>query len=152
MATGCPRSDRRPRHVRPPVPLTEHSAACSLARAEDPKAIGLCGIAINDLDWRPSPLPNADAWRAREADLPAGAFDRNARPGLGNARPVRTVQTQHVGEDRDRVVALEGDEGRRLAQPLEQSRLDPYTEWTEAVGQVAQERDSGAVVAQQPQP
>jgi hypothetical protein len=78
---------------------------------KDPKAIGLRRISINDLDWRPSPLPNADAWRAGELDLPAGTFDCNARPGFGDARPVRAVRTQHIGEDDDRVVALEGDEG-----------------------------------------
>src|SRR5262245_59276937 len=81
---------------------------------EDPKAIGFRRISINDLDWRPSPLPNADAWRAGELDLPAGAFNSNARPGFGSARPVHTVRTQHIGEDGDCVVALEGDEGGRF--------------------------------------
>src|SRR5262249_52993970 len=61
-----------------------------------------------------SPLPNADAWRAGELDLPAGAFNCNVRPGFGSARPVRAVRTQHIGEDGDRVVALEGDEGGRF--------------------------------------
>jgi hypothetical protein len=84
------------------------------AGVKDPKAIGFRRISINDLDWRPSPLPNVDAWRAGELDLPAGAFDCNARPGFGSARPVRAVRTQHVGEDGDRVVALEGDEGGRF--------------------------------------
>ena len=72
------------------------------AGVKDPKAIGLRRISINDLDWRPSPLPNADAWRAGELDLPAGAFDCNARPGFGSARPVRAVRAQHIGEDGDR--------------------------------------------------
>ena len=114
---------------------------------EDPEAIGFGRISINDLDWRPSPLPNADAWRAGELDLPAGAFDCDARPGFGSARPVHAVRTQHVGEDGDRVVALEGDEGGRLGEPLAEGRLDSCTEWAEALGQVAQERDRGAVVA-----
>src|SRR5262245_45914367 len=85
------------------------------AGVEDPKAIGLRRISINNLDWRPSPLPNADAWRAGEPDLPAGAFNCSARPGFGSARPVHAVRTQHIGEDGDRVVALEGDEGGRFA-------------------------------------
>ncbi|XXY36806.1 hypothetical protein WMF04_39675 [Sorangium sp. So ce260] len=94
------------------------SDLCALsAGVKDPKAIGLRRISINDLDWRPSPLPNADAWRAGELDLPAGAFDGDARPGFGGARPVRAVRTQHIGEDGDRVVALEGDEGGRRARP-----------------------------------
>jgi hypothetical protein len=45
------------------------------AGVKDPKAIGLRRISINDLDWRPSPLPHTDAWRAGELDLPAAAFD-----------------------------------------------------------------------------
>jgi hypothetical protein len=47
---------------------------------EDSEAVGFCRIPIHDLGWRPSPLPNADAGRARKLDLPAGAFDCNARP------------------------------------------------------------------------
>jgi hypothetical protein len=47
---------------------------------EDPKAIGLRRVPIDDLDWCPSPLPNADARRAGEPDQPAGALDRHARP------------------------------------------------------------------------
>jgi hypothetical protein len=84
------------------------------AGVKDPKAIGFRRISINDLDWRPNPLPNADARRAGELDLPAGAFDVHARPGFGSARPVHTVRPQHIGEDGDRVVALEGDEGGRF--------------------------------------
>jgi hypothetical protein len=38
---------------------------------KNPKAIWLRRIAINDLDWRPSPLPNADARRAGKPDLSA---------------------------------------------------------------------------------
>src|SRR5262245_11372246 len=84
------------------------------ADAEDPKAIGFRRSSINDLDWRPSPLPSADAWRAGEPNLAAGAFNCNARPGFGSARPVHAVRTQHIGEHGDRVVALEGDEGGRF--------------------------------------
>ena len=87
----------------------------SSAGVKDPKAIGFRRVPIDDLDRRPSPLPHADARRARELDLPAGAFDFDARPGFGNARPVRAVRTQHIGEDGDRVIALEGDEGGRFA-------------------------------------
>src|SRR5262249_26072274 len=89
------------------------AAGALSAGVKDPKAIGFRWISINDLDWRPSPLPNADAWRAGELNLPAGAFDCNTRPGFGSARPVRAV-TQHIGENGDRVVALEGDEGGRF--------------------------------------
>jgi hypothetical protein len=39
-----------------------------------------------------SALPHADAWRAGEPDLPAGAFDCNAWPGFGSARPVRLIR------------------------------------------------------------
>src|ERR1043165_1766068 len=84
------------------------------AAGKDPKAIGVRRISTGDLDRRPSPLPNADAWRAGELDPPAGAFDVNARPAFGSSRPVRAGATQHVGEDGDRVVALEGDEGGHL--------------------------------------
>src|ERR1700738_3246818 len=78
---------------------------------EDPEAIGSRRISIYDLDWRPSPLPNADAWRAGELDLPAGAFEADARPGFGDACPAGAVKSQQLGEDDDRVVTLEGDEG-----------------------------------------
>ena len=81
---------------------------------EDSEAVGFCRIPVHDLRWRPNPLPNADAGRARELDLPPGAFDCNARPGFGKARSIRAVRTQHVGEDRDSVVALERDEGGRF--------------------------------------
>ncbi len=129
------------------------AARCALsAGVKDPKAIGVRRIAIDDLDRRPGPLPHADARRAGEPDPPAGAFDGDARPGFGGARPVRAVRTQHIGEDGDRVVALEGDERGRFGQPLAEGRLDPRTEWAEALGQVAQERDRGAVVAQQRRP
>src|SRR5215212_6225505 len=119
------------------------------AGVKDSEAIGSRRISINDLDRRPRPLPNADARRAGEADLPAGAFDGDARPGFGDARPVRAARTQHIGEDGDRVVALEGNEGRRFGQPLAQRRPDSCTEWAEALGQVAQERDRRAVFAQE---
>ena len=81
---------------------------------KDPEAIRFRRISINDLDRRPSPLPNADAWHAAELDLPAGAVDGNARPGLGDACPVCAVESQQLGEDGDRVIALEGDEGGRV--------------------------------------
>lgn len=67
------------------------------AGMEDPKAIGVLRISINDLNRRPRPLPNADAWRAGELYLPAGAFHRDTRPIFGNARPVHAVRTQHIG-------------------------------------------------------
>jgi putative NADPH-quinone reductase len=78
---------------------------------EDTKAIGFRWISINDLDWRSGPLPNTDGWRAGELDLPAGTFHCDPRPGFGNPLSVHTVRTQHIGEDGDCVVALEGDEG-----------------------------------------
>src|SRR5215813_1287535 len=96
------------------TPVVRSRTSVLSAGVEDPKAIWLHRISISDLDWRPSPLPNADAWRAGELDLPAGAFNCNVRPGFGRARPVRAVRTQHIGEDGDRVVALEGDEGGRF--------------------------------------
>ena len=54
---------------------------------------------------------------------------------------------KHIGEDGDRVIPLEGDEGRRFAEPLAQGSLDSGTERAELLGQVAQERDRGAVRA-----
>jgi hypothetical protein len=39
-----------------------------LGGVEDSKAIEVCWISINDLDGRPRPLPNADAWGAGELD------------------------------------------------------------------------------------
>lgn len=62
------------------------------------------------------------------------------------------MRAQHLGEDGDGVVALEGDEGGLLAQPLAQRRPDPGAERAEVFGQVAQERDPGAVLAQQRRP
>src|ERR671925_773103 len=85
---------------------------------KDPEAAGLRRIASYDLDRRPSPLPNADSRRAAELDLPAGAFDGNARPGLGDTCPVCAVESQQLGEDGDCVVTLEGHEGGRLSEHL----------------------------------
>ena len=59
---------------------------------------------------------------------------------------------QHLGEDGARVVALEGDEGGRAAQPLAERRPDSRTQRAEAFGQVAQERDRGAVAAERRRP
>src|ERR1700733_15938245 len=119
---------------------------------QNSEAVGFCRIPVHDLGWRPGPLPNADAGRARELDQPAGALDRDTRPGFGDARPVRAVSTQHVGEDRDGVVALERHEGGLFRQPLTEGRLDSRAEWAEALGQVAQERDPGTAVAKRRQP
>ena len=111
------------------------------ADAKDPQATGLRRIPIDDLDRCPSRLPDAYAGRAFELDLPAGSFDGNARSGFGSAYPVRAVRAQHIGEDRDRVVALEAYEGRRLGQLLAEGVLDSCAEGAEVLGQVAQERD-----------
>jgi len=81
---------------------------------KDPEATGFGRIASHDLDWRPSPLPNADSRRAAELDLPAAAFDGNARPGLGDTCPVCAVESQQLGEHGNRVVTLEGHEGGRF--------------------------------------
>ena len=122
------------------------------AGVKDPKAIGLRRIPIDDLDWRPSPLPDADTWCAAELDQSAGTFDCNVGPGFSDARPDRAMQTQHIGEDGDGVVSLEGDKGRRLGQALAQGCFDAHTEWAEALGQVAQEWDRSTVVTQQGRP
>jgi hypothetical protein len=90
---------------------------------EDLEAIGFCRIASCNLDWRPSPLPYADARRAGQLDLSAGAFEGNLWPGFGKAPPVRAVCAQHVGDDGDRVTALKGHEGGRFRQPLAEGRL-----------------------------
>ena len=73
-------------------------------------------------------------------------------PSTATRGQARSARAQHVGEDGDRVVALEGDEGGRFGQPLAQRRLDACAERAEALGQVAQERDRGAVVAQRRRP
>lgn len=91
---------------------------------QDPKPIRLIRIAINDLNWRPSPLPHTDARRAGELDLPAGAFDGNARPALGNVRAMHAARAQYIGEYDQRVVAFERDEGGRLIQSLAKACLD----------------------------
>ncbi|WP_287390719.1 hypothetical protein, partial [Mesorhizobium sp.] len=59
---------------------------------EDPKAIWFRRISINDLDWPPSPLPNAGSWRAGELDFPASAFKLQRTPGFGSARPVHAAR------------------------------------------------------------
>jgi hypothetical protein len=61
--------------------------------------------------------------------VPAGAFDYHARPGFGHAHPFQSVCTQHVCEDGDSVITLEGDEGGSFGQPLSQGRRDSCTEW-----------------------
>jgi hypothetical protein len=76
--------------------------------------MGFHWISINDLDRRGGPLPNADVWRAGELDLPAGALDGHVRPGRSDACPVHAVRPQYIGENGDRVVALEGDKGGRF--------------------------------------
>jgi hypothetical protein len=77
---------------------------------EDTEAAGFRRIAFHDLDRWPDPLPDADSRHAAKLDLSTGAVEGDPRPGLGDARAVRAVRTQHVGEDGNRVVALEGDE------------------------------------------
>ena len=63
-------------------------AACVLSQlAKDPEATGFGPISVDDLGWRPGPLPDADAGPAGELDLPAGSFEGDARPGSGDARP-----------------------------------------------------------------
>src|SRR5215469_4870153 len=81
------------------------------AGVKDPEAAGYCRVPVSDLDWCPGPLPHGDARGAGEPDLPAGALDRDARPESWRACSARLARTQHIGEDGDRVVALEGDEG-----------------------------------------
>jgi hypothetical protein len=68
------------RRFRPdPRPLTHvRQSEPSLALSgcvKDPEASALRLIASYDLDWRPSPLPNADFRFAAELDLPARAVD-----------------------------------------------------------------------------
>ena len=99
-----------------------------LAGIEEPKAIRPRRISVNDLDRRPSPLPNTDAWPARELDLPACAVNGHGRPGFRRARPVDAMRTEHIGEDSDRIVPFEGDEGGSFSQSLVEDRLDAHTE------------------------
>src|SRR5688572_24698600 len=120
---------RQPRDVRATAPTTPAEPPPEVSRwaarsagVEDPEPIGCRRISVDDLDRRPSPLPDADARGAGEPDSPTGAFDVYLWPGFGGARPVRTMGAQHIGENEDRVVALEGDEGRRLGQPLAEDR------------------------------
>src|SRR4051794_40558159 len=115
---------------------------------EGAEAVGCGRISIDDFDGRPSPLPHVGVRRAGEPDLPAGAFDSDARPGLGDARAVRAVRTKDLSEHGDGVITLEGDEGGRPGQPLAQGGLDACTERAEAFRPVAQEGDAGAVVAE----
>jgi hypothetical protein len=49
------------------------SVGFSAIGVKDLEAIGFRRIASYDLDWRPSPLPDADSRRAAELDLPAGS-------------------------------------------------------------------------------
>src|SRR3954453_8975624 len=79
----------------------------SALTVQDPEAIGLRGIAVDDLDRRPRPLPDPDAGHAREPDRPARALDGHARERRGDTRAVRAVGAQDLGEDGDGVVALE---------------------------------------------
>ena len=123
-----------------------------LSGVQDLEAIVPRRIARDDLDRRPGPLPDGAAGRTREPDPPAGALDRYARPAAGDARRPGPVGAHQLGDGRDRVVALEGDEAGRLAQPLFEGGLDARAERGEAVRPVAQERDAGAVGAQRRPP
>src|ERR1700722_9026876 len=139
-----PGSSRTPAPAAPSARPRDARARPPRARSagvQDPEATGFRRIPVDDLDWRARPLPDADAGQAGELNLPAGAFDGDARPGSGPAYPVRAGRTQQVGKDGDRVVALEGDEGGRLGQPPAKGCLDSRAEWAQALGQVAQERD-----------
>ncbi len=95
---------------------------------QDPEAGGVRRVAVGHLDRGPGPLPHADARRPGEPDRPPGALDRDRRPGPGEPGPVGAVRAQHLGEDGDGVVALEGDEGGLLAQPFAQRRPDAGAE------------------------
>src|SRR4051812_11419287 len=112
---------------------------CCSAAVQDPKSIGLRRIPVNHLERRPGPLPDADTWHAGESDRPAGAVDGNVPQELRAPRSAPASSPQHIGEDRDRVVALEGDEGGRLAQPLTDGCPDSRSQCAEALGEVAQE-------------
>ncbi|SCD71042.1 hypothetical protein GA0115241_10581, partial [Streptomyces sp. DpondAA-D4] len=83
---GCPLRGHRPHRRNQRMAMTsvwppgQTSLRALSAGAQDPKAIGLRGVPVNDLDRCPSPLPNADARGAGEPDRPAGAVDHHARP------------------------------------------------------------------------
>ncbi len=73
---SCHRLDRTCRALTTRSSKSQQSGLRALsAGVKDPKVIVLRRISINYLNWRPSPLPNANAWRAGELDLPAAAFD-----------------------------------------------------------------------------
>ena len=69
----------------------------------------------------------------RRTESGRGYLRPHTGPGSSGARPVR-AKPQGIGEDSDRVVALEGDEGGRFGQPLAEGRLDSCTERAEALG------------------
>jgi hypothetical protein len=121
------------------------------AGVEDPKATGSAGsrstTRIGGQAHCQTLMPGVrEKWIGPR--LPSTA----TRPRCGDARPVHAVRAQHIGEDGDRVVALEGDEGERVGQPLTEGCLDPGTERSWALGEVAQERERGAVGAQRRRP
>ena len=92
--------------------------------AKDTEVTGFLGVASYYLDWGPSPLPNADPRRAAELDLPAGPFDGYVRPGVGDARRICAAVSQQLGENDNRVVALEGHERGRFSEHPTEGRLD----------------------------
>lgn len=123
------------------------------AGVEDPKAIGFRRISVGDLDWRPSPLRNADAWRPGELDQPVGSFDCNERPGFGSSRPVRTVGTKHIGEDGDRVgyLACRASVDPRLVAELSARRMiEASSGWTKAARTEAAENETWARPVRRP--
>jgi hypothetical protein len=94
---------------------------------QDQEAVEFCRIPINDLDWRPGPLPNADAWRAGELDLPAGALDGNfiyGRSGpLWISRSVPDHQFEWSSGDPAGVIDFASGQLESSEQVL--ARLDP---------------------------
>src|SRR5262249_22601958 len=80
-----------------------------------------------DLDWRPGPLPDADPGHPREADLAAGARDRQLTKTRRERRSLATTRPQRRDHNADRVVGLEGDKRRCLPHDLREPSLDRLT-------------------------
>src|SRR5262249_27546458 len=98
-----------------------------------------------DLDWRPSPLPDADPGYPREADLAAGAHDRQLTKTRRERRSLATPRPQRRDHNADRVVRLKGDNGGRPPPDLREPPLDRLPCLAETSGQVTKERHAEPV-------
>src|SRR5262249_41021910 len=93
---------------------SQNSSPVRLLAQDGDRSRSLRLDSAGDLDWRPGPLPDADPEHPREADLAAGARDRQLTKTRRERRSLATTRPQRRDHNADRVVRLEGDKRRCL--------------------------------------